>query len=226
MDADPASAHTALGGAAALRGDAGAARDHHRIALQLADNETTRFNYAVSLSVLEETEEALGVAVAALERFPDDLDLLGQATTTALESGHFRRARALCNRWDAMVPDRVHEHSGLAQRLADAVDAGTIAEDAVRSLLDVANEVQRDARVRSVGNRIGTLGGTGASGTDQTDGTPSYLYLRQLHAEPSLASDLNERLASRVADRSDLLENPGSTFTVGFVGTSSDGSKP
>ena len=116
--------------------------------------------------------------------------------------------------------------SGLAQRLADAVDAGTIAEDGVRSLLDIASEVQRDARVRSVGNRIGTLGGAGALGTDQPDGAPCYLYLRQLHAEPSFASDLNERLASRVADRSDLLANPGPTFTVGFVGTSSDGSEP
>ena len=226
MDVDRASAHTALGGAAALRGDAEAARSHHRIALRLADNETTQFNYAVSLSLLEETEEAFEVATAALERFPDDLALLGQATTAALESGHFRAARSLCDRWNAMVPDRAHQYSRLAQRLADAVDTGTITEDAVRSLLKVANGVQRDAHVRSMANRIGTLDTTDDFGPDQRDSGPSYLYVRQLHAEPTLASALNEQLADRVATRPDLLENPGLTFTVGFVGTSADGSEP
>ena len=82
MDVDPASAHTALGGAAAFRGDAEAARSHHRIALRLADNETTQFNYAVSLSLLEETEEAFEVATAALERFPDDLAQLADRVAT------------------------------------------------------------------------------------------------------------------------------------------------
>ena len=207
ISADPAGAHTVLGGVAALRGDLDSCQEHYRIALQIDGGFTHRFNYSVSLSHLEENAEALEVAYGTLEVYPDSIELVDHAITTAVDSGNFTRARDLCDRWDALSPERANPVVARARQLAAAIDAQLFGEQGVREVLRILSDVQRAERVR-----------TSNVAVSSDDAGGCFLYDRFLHATPTLAAALNERVAERVAERYDLLVDPGLSFVVVFTG--------
>lgn len=212
IQADAAGAHTVLGAVAALRGDADKARQHHEIALNLNDSVTCWTNYAISLSTLEEHEDALNIACDALKRYPDRLDLLDQAIRSAVESAHFAKAQELCQTRNALAPDHPYPLSATVGLLAAAVKGGVFGEPAVKELMDLVNAIERDATVRPWSSEIRAPGGT----------SRPFLYERSVRAPAALAAELNERLAERIADHPTLIEDPGLEFVVVFTGVGDD----
>ena len=213
MRSDPAGAHTVLGGISALRGNPDDSRKHHRIALTLNNTVTARFNYSISLSVLEEHEEALEVARNAMDAYPDNVELLNHAIHTALASGDFTTARDLCDRWDHLVPDHPNFWSDSARQLADAVDAGKFGEQGVRDILRILATIQRSEHARTSNTAI------------RFHNPPdSFLYERIIHATPAVAAEMNERLADQVAGDPELMADPGLNFIAVFTGSMADGS--
>lgn len=212
MKSDPAGAHTVLGGVAALGGDRDETRRRHRTALQIKGSFATFYNYFVSLSLLDEHEEALQVANRALEKYPDNLELLNSAIKAALESANFETARNLSHRWDALAPDRPNSRSGMSRLLADAVLAGTFKEESVREVLRVLSQTQRTENVRSSNPKFRLH-----------HVEESFFYERMIHATPTAAAALNERFADQIADRTDLMADPGLQFVAAFTADTSNG---
>ena len=213
MKSDPAGAHTVLGGVAALRGDRAETRKRYRTALQIESAFATLFNHSYSLSLLDEHEEALKVAVEALKAYPDDLTLLNRAIKAALESANFEIARDLSSRWDAVSPDRSNPLSGLARQLADAVAGGMFSEKGVREVLCLLTETQRSENVRTSNSRF-----------NSQYGEESFFYERMIRTTPKSAAALNERFADLVVERSDLMADPGLKFVGAFIADTSNGS--
>lgn len=212
MQSDPAGAHTVLGCIAALRGNADDSQNHHRIALRLDNTVTARLNYSISLSVLEDHEEALKVTRNAMNAYPDNVELLNHAIHTALESGNFKDARDLFDRWDRLVPARPNPLSDKARQLADAVDAGKFGEQGVRDILRILAAIQRSEQVRTSNTAI------------RFHNPPdSFLYERIIHATPAVAAEMNERLADQVAGHPELMADPGLKFIAVFTGSGTDG---
>ena len=213
MSVDPAGAHTLLGGVASQRGDATGTRSHHSIALDINAGATLRCNYAVSLYHLDLYEEALQVAQEGLRTYPDDADLLDQAITAAVESANFLVGRTLAARYNALFPKRPHARSAMLGRLAVAIDKGLFEEDNVRAVLGIAASVSREAEVRTAERSISV--------------TPlepdSFFYQRAVFATPRATSALNWAFADRIAQRPDLMEDPGLKFLVGFTGATVHG---
>ena len=170
------------------------------------------FSYTVSLSLLDEHEQALDVAVEALKAYPDDLDLLNSAIKVALGSANFVVAQDLSCRWDALSPDRPNPLSGLVQQLADVVAAGLFREEAVREVLRILAVTQRTENVRTA-NFVFSV----------HDAKESIFYQRAVYAAPTLTAALNERLADRIAERPDLMADPGLRFVAAFTADTSNG---
>ena len=208
MHSDAASAHTVLGCIAGLRGDAKGAREHHRIAVQLRADVLARYNYAVTLSLLEENEEALRVSMEALAQAPGSLALLDQAIKLAMASGHFSDATSLCTRWETLSPDRPHEAADTARLLKAQADEGVFTEDGVQELLEIASSIQRNLSIRSVRSFI----------SSDPEDPSSFLVERRVRATPSQAAAMNEALADRVSERADLMGDPGLKFVPMFIG--------
>lgn len=212
MKSDPAGAHTVLGGVAALRGDGEETRKRHRAALKIKSDFANFFNYLVSLSMLDEYEEALQVAIGALKKHPDNLNLLNSAINSALDSANFQIARDLSHRWDALAPDRPNSSSGLARQLADAVRAGMFNEEAVREVLRILTETQRSESARTSNSKFRS---------DHAE--KSFFYERMIRATPTTAAALNERFADQIVERSDLMADPGLRFVAAFTADTSNG---
>ena len=211
IQSDPAGAHTALGGIAALRGHADESRKHHRIALTLDKTVTTCFNYSISLSLLQQHEEALEIASNSMKAYPDHVELLSHAIHTALDSGNFTNARDLCGRWAHLFPSHPNPLSDQARQLADAVDAGEFGEQGVRDLLRILASIQRGERVRTSKTAFSFHNPRG-----------SFLYEKRIHAKPELAAEMNEMLADRIADSPELMADPGLKFIAVFTGSVTD----
>ncbi len=213
MNVDPAGAHTLLGGVASQRGDATSTRRHHSIALDINAGATLQCNYAVSLYHLDLYEEALQVAQGGLRTYPDDADLLDQAITAAVESAKFLVGRALVARYNALFPKRPHARSDMVGRLAAAIDNGLFKEDNVRAVLGIVASVSQEAKVRIAERSISV--------------TPlepdSFFYQRAVFATPRATSALNWAFADRIAQRPDLIEDPGLKFLVRFTGATVNG---
>lgn len=212
MQSHPAVAHTVLGGIAALHGDAEESRSHHRVALTLDRSLVVRFNYSISLSLLEEHEEALEVVRDTLRDFPDDVRLLNHGIHNALDSGNFVTARAYCDRWDRLVPADPNPLSERARQLADAIDAGIFGEQGVRDVLKILADVQRREHVRTTNTAI-----------TPKDPPGSFLYERTILATPTVASNMNWRMVDQIVSSSELMADPGLKFTVAFVGSITNG---
>lgn len=215
MRADPAGANTVLGGVAALRGDLETCRRHHQTALRIDRDFTHQLNYSISLSHLEENAESLKVAYDVLRDYPDSLELIDHAITAAVDAGSFTRARELCDRWDALSPQKANRMAARARQLAAAVDARWFSEQGVGQVLRTLSNVQRAEGFRTSNTVI------------SSDDVGSFLYDRFIHATPDQASGLNGRLADRIPDHPSLLADPGLRFVVVFTGKgSSDGRNP
>ena len=214
MQSDPAAAHTLLGGVASQRGDSAASERHHTIAMSIDPNPTWRCNYAISLCHLGLYEEALGVVNVGLRTHPDDIELLDQGITAAFESANFIAACELVHRCNALHPKRRHSKSDMVEQLAAATDRGLFKERNVRSVLGIAGAVPRDARVRVAASSISVS-------PLEPD---SFFYQRAVFASPKSTSALNWAFADRIANRPDLIKDPGPRFLVGFTGATANGS--
>ena len=172
--------------------------------------------YSISLSHLEENAESLEVACEALRVNPDSLELIDHAITAAVDSGNFIKAKELCDRWDVVSPTKANPLASRTRQLAAAVEVGLFSERGVGQVLDTLSDVQRAAGLRT---------SNAVTSSDDVDG--SFLYQRFIHATPAEASTLNERLADRIADHPDLMEDPRLRFVVVFTGEGSpDGRIP
>ena len=149
-----------------------------------------------------------------MNAYSDEIESLNHAIHTALESGHFRRARDLCDRWDYLVPADPNPLSEKARLLADAVDTGAFGERAVRDVLGILADIQRSEHVLTSNTAIRLR---------CDNPTESFLYERVIAAPPAVASEMNERLADEVAARPDLMADPGLKFMAVFTGSMTDG---
>ena len=147
-----------------------------------------------------------------MNAYPDEIESLNDAIHTALESGQFRRARDLCDRWDFLVPADPNPLSERARQLADAVDAGIFGEKGVRDVLRILADVQRSEHVRTTNTAI-----------TPKDPPGSFLYERTILATPTVASNMNWRMVDRIVSSSELMADPGLKFTVAFVGSITNG---
>lgn len=208
MNTDPVGAHTVLGGIGALQGDDDRARNHHRIALDLDQSWLTYCNYSVSLALLEAHMEALEAAKAALQAAPDRPEVLDRVIKLSLEAACFIEARDFCNRWNDLVPNQPHHASHSAIALATAVEDGAFHEEGVRNVMILVGSVQRAKQVAVRG-----------SGISHNPSEPHcFLYERKIHGSPVTAAEMNAEVADRIAERTDLMEDPGLRFVPMYVG--------
>ena len=215
MNSDPVAAHTVLGGIASLEGDVAKVDEHHRIALQLSGNSVEALrNGAASLSRVGKMDEAFKAMLQAHERVPDDRYLLDAATSMAVQSAHFRQGRALCRRWNKLLPDRPMADEADIQKAAKAVDNGVFTEEGARKVVRLAHEVRRTAKVRTAGGSVLALEG-------EPDG---FLFEFKVRTSSKHAVGLNEDFADRIVSDDDLMTDPGLNFTLVFIGTKTNGS--
>ena len=212
MDADPVGARIALGAVAAARGNAANTKHHYRIASQLNNSYTTQMNYSVSLSLLEEHQEAFDVVKGMLESHGDDVVLLDHAIRLALESAFLSEATQLCDQRDRVAPNRKNRLASEVREVAAAVAAGSFTEERLREVLRTVAEIQRLEGVRTV--RVGIT-------HDILE--QSFLYLRGVNASPETVAALNERLAESIVAKPSLMEDPGMKFVVAFGSAEVDG---
>ena len=213
MDVDLVGAHTVLGAVAALRGRVADVRSHYRIALQHSGRSVdTCHNYSVSLMGLGEMNEAFKVAGEAFRRAPDNGRVLHHLISVAIGSARFREARDLCDRWNALFPESPSPYEPPVKALAGAIERGAFREESVREVLHIAHEIQSAANV--ILRQTAVL----ADGNDPD----SFLYDICIPASPTRTADLNEELADRLADRPELMADPGTKFAPMFIGTRVD----
>ena len=209
MDADPAGAHTVMGCVAAIRGDSDDARRHHEIAMQHDSDVRVAYNYSVSLSLLHENVRALRVVSEALQKAPDIRELLDQAIVLALANGRFTQAARWCAKWESLFPDAPHEHAALVRYLAGKVVAGEVDEESAGEILNLADFIQRDRKIRSARWRI----------WPDPEDSSSHVFERHVLTTPLEAALMNEELAGQIAEKPDLMRNPGIKFVPMFIGT-------
>ena len=213
MTTDPVAAHTALGVLASLRGHAGDVRYHIDIALQQSGRSAdTLHNYSVCLLQIGEAVEAFESAREAFQRAPDDSVVLRILILAAIDSAHFREARDLCDRWNALFPGRLVPYESQARGLAGAVDRGAFREESAREVLQIAQEMRSAANVRQVETAV----------VEDCTEPDSFLYKIHVLASPACAAELNEKVADRIVARSDLMADPGLEFVPVFIGTRVD----
>ena len=213
MTADPVGAHTVLGVLASLRGNAADVRYHNDIALQQSGRTAdTLNNYSVCLLQIGDAADAFESAREAFQGAPDNSVVLNQLILTAIESAHFREARDLCDRWNALYPDRPVPYESPARSLAGAVDRGVFREESARAVLQIAQEIRRAANVRHVETAV----------VEDCTEPDSFLYKVHVAASPAVAVDLNEKVADRIVARPDLMADPGLEFVPMFIGTRVD----
>lgn len=215
MPADPVEAHTVLGAVAALEGRADDVRSHFHTALQLSGNSASvSSNYSCALLNLGQVAEAFEIAKQASQRAPDDLLVLRDLITAALHAGHFREARLHQRRFSKLSPDRLPLDESLAELLGDALDRGAFHEESVQEVLRVAHEILMTEGIRRIGHS--------ALMADTTH-TDSFFFEIHIFASPERAAELNEILATRIADQSELMVDPGTQFVPMFIGVQASG---
>ena len=218
MGPAPVEAHTVLGAIATLEGRADDVRKHFRVALQQSGHSASvSRNYSCSLLALGRPDEAFEVAKQASERAPDDLAIFEHLITTALEAGRLLEARTLRKRFGKLSPARSLPDGSVEQMLGDAVDRGVFREESVQEVLRVVREILAAAGVRRT-NRSDLT--TYAADPD------SFLFRVHVFASPERAVELNEALADRIADRPELMADPGVGFVPMFIGARADGDHP
>lgn len=215
--ADPVGAHTTLGAIAALECRADDVRKHFRVALQQSGHSASvSRNYSCCLLNLGRTAEALEFAKQASERAPDDLAVLEHLITAALEAGCFLEARTLRKRLGKLSPKRSLPDESVEQMLIDAVDRGAFREESIQEVLRTVHEILADTGIRRASRSARVYA------TDPD----SFLFEILVFASPERAADLNGMLADRIADRPELMADPGIRFVPMFIGVRTDGSHP
>lgn len=216
MRVDAANAHMVLGSVAATRGNSGDMRHHYGIALRLNQHPyTVQRNYSVALATLTEHQEALEVALAMLEAYPDDVELFDHAIDQALESAQFDKAAELLERLHRIAPKRKRWRAAVVGEVRSAIAAGSFTQERVRGLLLGASAIQLRAGLPSVGIRF-----------KSQDGGESFFYVRDVQATADETAELNEQLADFATSREDLMDDPGMKFVAAFSVATKNGSNP
>ncbi len=218
MGADPVEAHTVLGALATLEGRADDVRKHFRIALQQSGHSASvSRNYSCSLLALGRSDEAFEVAKQASGRAPDDLAVLEHLISTALQAGRLLEARTFRQRLGRLSPERSLPGESVEEMLGDAVDRGAFREESIQEVLRTVHETLADTGVRRT-----NLSELKTYAVDPD----SFLFLVHVFASPERAAELNEALADRIADRPELMADPGVRFVPMFIGARADGGHP
>ena len=135
----------------------------------------------------------------------------------ALEAERLLEARTFRKQLGRLSPDRSLPDESVEQMLGDAVDRGVFREESVQEVLRTVREILAAAGVRRT--NLSELK-TYAAEPD------SFLFLVQVFASPERAAELNEALADRIADRPELMADPGVRFVPMFIGARADGGHP
>ena len=205
MDVDAVGANAVLGTLAAVDGDLAETKRRYGIVLNLDRSIETWFNYSMSLAMLDEHEDSFEVAQEGATMYPDNLPLVRRAVDSGVESANFVAAEEFCRQWEKMVPDKPSRMRLRVAKLAKAVRDGLMTEDGVRAMIKVLTVVQREEGIRSVSAEV-------------MGGEEGFLYDRTLRCTPQKASEMNWRVAGEVVERTELLRDPGRTFSVAFIG--------
>ena len=215
MAADPVEAHTVLGAVAALEGRADDVRSHFHTALHLSGNSASvASNYSCALLNIGQVVEAFETAKQASQRAPDELLVLRDLITAALHAGHFREARLHQQRFSKLSPDPLPLDESLAEVLGGAVDRGAFHEESVQKILRVAHDILTTERIRRIGH---------SSLMADTTHTDSFFFEVHIFSSPERAAELNEVLATRIADQPELMADPGTKFVPMFIGVQAGG---
>ena len=206
---DAAAGHGLLGRVAALRWDIDEMKRRHRLAVSLGNPVLSRCNFALSLGLVGQSDEALKVALEASKHAPDDSLALRVLIDAALSNGRLRDAQCYLNRWRKLRPDETTPHARDIDSLVAALDRGLFSEGGVREILRVAASIQVNARVRCHHHTV----------SESFEEPGSFLMTVYLVAPSSLAVDLNCELAERWAESQTLWADPGLRFKPMFIGT-------
>ena len=209
MGVDAAAGHGLLGRVAALRWDIDEMKRRHRLSVSLGNPVLSRCNFALSLGLVGQNDEAFQVALEAVEHAPDDGLALRVFIDAALSNGRLRDAQGYLNRWRKLSPDEAAPHARDVDSLVAALDRGLFSENGVREILRVAASIQVNARVRCHQITV----------SESFEEPGSFLMTEYLVASSSLAVDLNCDLAERWAGSPTLVADPGLRFQPMFIGT-------
>ncbi len=215
MASDPAGAHMVLGGVAGIKGDAASVHEHYRAALHLSQRELAALNnYAIALGRAGRFDEALPAIMEAHRRAPDDAFVAENATSVAVQGGHFTESLTLYEAWNRLRPGDPLKHESVARKACDAARRGVFTEAAVRNVLRLAHEVRIGAQVRCAGFSMEAVFGE----------TDNFSFAVHVRTTPREAIEVENEFVERVIADAALMTDPGLTFTVSFRGTTINGS--
>ena len=202
LNADVFMGHQILGALAALRQNEETARDHHRIALQLAQNalemkSLALYNLAVSLNVLGQHADAATQAFAATEIGAPTEDDLAEAAELAIWVGRISDAARLMGK---MV--KVHRQAPAVSALQSAIQRGVFTEKGLQAALGVAHELIMHEHTRIL------------SATIHAEETETDEFVMEIHLRGSneVAKYIENEFDQRVIKDSDLDADPGTAF--------------
>lgn len=214
LPTDAANARALLGRVAALQWNVRELKRQYELAISVEGTATSRWDYATSLFLVGETEQAYRMAHQAWQRAQDNPAVLGQLVGAAVHDARFRQANAFCDRWSKLMPREKPLLGGVVEGLAKAVGQGVFSEEGARRVLRTADTIRCEARIRPDGFVI----------VPSLDEPGSFLYEYRLIAPSAAAANLNETLALRWAESAESMADPGLKFLPMFIGTVVDGS--
>ncbi len=210
LSADAFMGHQILGALAALRQDEKTARDHHRIALQLAQNSTEMqslalYNLAVSLNVLGRHADAAAQAWAAVEIGKPTEDDLAEAAELAIWVGRISDAARLMGKMA-----KVHRQAPAVRALQSAIQRGVFTEKGLQAALGVTHELIRREHTRIL------------SATIHAEETETDEFVMEIHLRGSndVAKCIENKFDQRAIGDPALDADPGTAFVPILRGAS------
>ena len=202
LGADVFMGHQILGALAALRQDETTARNHHRIALELAQNapdmkSLALYNLAVSLNVLGQHADAATQAWAAVKIGTPTEDDLAETAEVAIWVGRITDAAELMGK---MV--KVHRQAPAVRALQSAIQRGVFTEKGLQAALGVAHELIRHKHTRILSTTI------------HAEETEADEFVMEIHLRGSndVAKYIEREFDQRVIEDPDLDADPGTAF--------------
>ena len=214
LNADAFMGHQILGAWAALQHDGETARNHHRIALDLAQQVPDKrrlalYNLAVSLAFLGEHAEAAGQAYTAAKIENSTDEDLAEAADASIWAGNFGDAAELMQEMG-----KAHPQAAAVTAVLASVQRGVFSEAGLQGALAVAHELVRKAKTR-------ILNATIHAQEVENDVFIMEIRLRGAH---DTAKDIEREHDRRIMEDPDLNGDPGSAFLPIFQGQVSCGS--
>ena len=210
LSADPSGANAVLGALSALRGRVEDVRVHYRIALEAAEPcPATHLNYSIALMQVGDSVGAYRMAREADEHARERDAVLPHLIMCAFESGHFRETLEHCERWHDLQPETHFSQCGAAQSIMDAIERGTLSEQAAANALRTANHMRGTASVRPAAGAL----------YQDVRHPGEFRYRIDVHTTREHAHDLSVRVAARLAESARSTGEAGNTLRIVFVAT-------